>query len=239
MASAGRGPAACQPPSVGLRENGAVSPTFPRASREQNFVRILFLLDRAGEPPGDGAPAEAYSLMRGQTRLQALDFWMRNPDYVADELIDVYERDTTQTWALATAREIFASREPSVRRLPMLKWRFGAYEMLDDTLSIMVSRRLVTHRPEAGAQRVREHLYWLMDAGHDIADQLLAADPVFQWYADRADVVALLAGPAGGAALKQRQYDHPEYGSTSPLTAIRSIEDRVRARLAALGSAAA
>jgi hypothetical protein len=216
-----------------------VSFAFPRASREQNFVRLLFVLDRAGEPLGIGAPVGAYSLMRGQTRLQALDFWMRNPDYVADELISEYERDPIQTWALRTARVIFASREPTIRRLPMLKWRFGAYEMLDDTLSIMVSRRLLTHRPDAGAQRVREHLYWLMEAGHEVAEQLLAADPVFSWYADRADVVARLAGSAGGAALKQRQYEHPEYGSTSPLKTIQSIADRVQARLDALASEAA
>lgn len=212
---------------------------LPRASREQNFVRLLFVLDRAGESPGDGAPAGAYRLMRGQTRLQALDFWMRNPDYFADELITEYEGDPTQRWALGVARAIFDSREPSIRRLPMLKWRFGAYELLDDTLAIMVSRRLVTHRAEAGAQRVREHLYWLMEAGHDVAQQLLVADDVFSWYAAPAELVGRLAGSTGGAALKQRQYAHPEYGSTSPLQAIRSIEGRVRARLAALEGHAA
>jgi hypothetical protein len=216
-----------------------VSSTFPRASREQNFVRLLFVLDRAGEPPGDSAPDGAVSLMRGQTRLQALDFWMRNPDYLADELITEYQNDRSQTWALQVAREIFASREPRIRRLPMLKWRFGAYELLDDTLAIMMSRRLVTHRPETGSQRVREHLYWLMDTGHDVAEQLLRADEVFSWYAERAYIVGRLASDTGGAALKKRQYEHPEYGSTSPLKAIRSIEDRVRARLADLETEAA
>jgi hypothetical protein len=216
-----------------------VTTAFPRASREQNFVRLLFLLDRAGEPCGDSAPDGAYSLMRGQTRLQALDFWMRNPDYLADELITEYEKNRAETWALQVAKEIFDSREPTIRRLPMLKWRYGAYEFLDDTLAIMVSRRLVTHRPEAGSQRVREHLYWLMEAGHGVAEQLLHAEDIFSWYADRADVVGWLAGSAGGAALKKRQYEHSEYGSTSPLQAIRSIEDRVRARLAALETEAA
>ncbi len=164
---------------------------------------------------------------------------MRNPDYLADELITEYEKDQSKTWALTLARQIFDSREPRIRRLPMLKWRFGAYEFLDDTLAVMVSRRLVTHRPEAGSQRVREHLYWLMEAGHDVAEQLLESANVFSWYADRADLVARLAGDAGGAALKKRQYEHPEYGSTSPLKAIRSIEERVRTRLAALETEAA
>lgn len=211
-----------------------------RASREQNFVRLLFVLDRAGGVPAATAPEGAYRQMRGQTRLQALDFWMRNPDYLADELISDYEADTSRAWALDAAREILGSREPAIRRLPMLKWRFGAWEPLDDTLAIMTSRRMVAHRPDADHQRVREHLYWLMDAGHDIAEQLLANDAgVFGWYAGRADLVARVAGDTGGEALKHRQYEHPEYKATNPMQPIRSIEDRVRDRLAALEAAAA
>jgi hypothetical protein len=29
--------------------------------------------------------------MRSQLRLQALDFWLRNPDYLADELLNEYD----------------------------------------------------------------------------------------------------------------------------------------------------
>lgn len=219
--------------------NATVSLQIPRANREQNFVRVLFIFDRAGEPPGADTLAGAYSLMRSQVRLQKLDFWMRNPDYLADELITEYMKDKSQTWALETAREILDSREPAIRRLPMLKWRFGAFEKLDDTLAIMTSRRLVIHQPQAGRARVYEHLYWLTDAGHDVAEQLLEADDAFRWYANRADVVARLAGDQGGAALAQRQYEHPEYGATNPLKTIRSIEDRVLRRLAELDEEAA
>lgn len=49
-----------------------------------------------------------------------------------------------------------------------------------------------------------EHVYWLMYTGHEVAEQLLAADqPVFGWYAERAELVARVAGDAGGDALKQ------------------------------------
>lgn len=215
-------------------------PTFPKASREQNFVRVLFILDRCGETPVDTAPDGAYRQMRGQTRLQALDFWMRNPDYLADELITDYLNDETKTWALVAARTILDQREPTIRRLPMLKWRFGAWEPLDDVLAVMIARKLVVHRADAGQQRVREHIYWLMDAGHDIAQQLLASDrAIFGWYADRADLVSQVAGDLGGEALKHRQYEHPEYKSTHPMKPIASIEQRVRERLADLEEAAA
>jgi hypothetical protein len=211
----------------------------PRANREQNFVRVLYIFDRAGEPPSDDAPAGAYKVMRGQMRLQKLDFWMRNPDYLADELISEYVKDKSQTWALDTARQIVDSREPAIRRLPMLKWRYGAFEKLDDTLAIMTSRRLVIHDPRAGPQQVREHFYWLTDAGHNVAAQLLAVDEAFRWYADRAEVVARLASDQGGSALAQRQYEHPEYGATNPLKTIRGIEERVRRRLAQIDAEAA
>jgi hypothetical protein len=224
----------------GTIRDGPVALSSPRANREQNFVRVLFILDRAGEIPGATAPEGAYRQMRGQARLQALDFWVRNPDYLADELISDYEIDGRKLWALDAARQILGSCEPAIRRLPMLKWRFGAWEPLDDVLAVMVSRKLVVHHADAGHQRVREHIYWLMDAGHDIAEQLLASNAdVFGWYADRADLVARVAGDLGGDALKQRQYEHPEYKSTNPMKPIASIEARVRSRLDALEAAAA
>lgn len=214
--------------------NSATHPTPARATREQHFVRVLFILDRAGAPVGQHAPEGACRLMRGQVRLQALDFWMRNPDYLADELLDVYDDDHGQTWALDTAKAIFDDREPAIRRLPMAKWRFGAYERLDDTLSILTSRRLLVHQPEAGPVSVREHLYWLTHRGHEAAEALLAADAIFEWYAGRADLVARLAAGRGGTALKERQYQQAEYRETSPSALIAPIEPRVRKRLAEL-----
>jgi hypothetical protein len=195
---------------------------------------VLFILDRAGEPAAGNAPDNAYRLMRGQARLQALDFWMRNPDYLADELLGIFDADRSQTWALRTAQTIFTDREPAIRRLPMAKWRFGAYERLDDTLAIMTSRGLVVHKPEAGPVSVREHLYWLTNDGHQAAEDLQESDAVFLWYAQRADLVGRLAKGRGGTALKDRQYEQAEYKRTNPRALIASIEPRVRQRLADL-----
>lgn len=62
----------------------AVSPTVPafRGTREQHLVRVVFLLRHCGTEPGPSAPSGALSEMRSQLRLQALDFWLRNPDYL-------------------------------------------------------------------------------------------------------------------------------------------------------------
>lgn len=205
-----------------------------RATREQRVVRILFLMDRAGEPPGDAAPEGAYSLMRGQTRLQALDFWLRNPDYLAYELLTEFHLDPAKRWALSAAGEILGTREPEIRRLPMAKYRHGAFERLDDSLAVLTCRRMVVHEPRAGSRKVHEHNYWLTESGHAFANQLLDHDPVFQWYADRADLIGRLAGDVGGAALKDRQYRQPEYAETRSNHLIPPIADRVRDRLAEL-----
>lgn len=200
------------------------------------MVRVLFLMDRAGEPKGPGAPPEAHRLMRGQMRLQALDFWLRNPDYLAYELLARFDSDRSEAWALQAAEEILATREPEIRRLPMPKWRHGAFERLDDTLAVLTCRRLVVHRPRTGSKKVQEHLYWLTDAGHAFVHQLLAADSAFEWYARRADLIGRLAGNAGGSALKARQYEQPEYAAARPSQLIPPIADRVRARLAELAA---
>jgi len=111
--------------------------------------------------PGPAAPDGALSEMRSQLRLQALDFWLRNPDYLADELLNEYDRIGDAS-LVEEARRILDDREPEVRRLPMTKYMFGAYEPLDDVLAPLVTYGLIKHAASAGHTRVREHDYWFM-----------------------------------------------------------------------------
>ena len=56
------------------------------------------------------------------------------------------------------------SAEPEVRRYPMLRYRFGAYEPLDGALSVLSSVGLVLRRREGMPGHTRQHNYGL---GHD------------------------------------------------------------------------
>ena len=50
-------------------------------------MRLLLLLVAAGDPvdqAASGTPEGATHVIRGQMRLQALDFWLRYPDYLAN-----------------------------------------------------------------------------------------------------------------------------------------------------------
>lgn len=203
------------------------------------MVRVVFLLRHCGTDPGPSAPPGALSEMRSQLRLQALDFWLRNPDYLADELINEYERTGDET-LVDEARRILDSREPEVRRLPMTKYLRGAYEPLDDVLAPLVTYGLVEHSATAGQTRVREHDYWFMPPGEEFAQALLEAAPeAFGWYRDRAQLIARVAGSDGGGRLKERQYEQDEYAETPNTRLIAPISERVRARLAAIDEASA
>jgi hypothetical protein len=204
-----------------------------RGTREQYLVRVLFLLRHCGTTPGPAAPAGALSEMRSQLRLQALDFWLRNPDYLADELLNNERAEDPEL--VEAARNILEDREPEIRRLPMTKYLFGAYEPLDDILAPLVTYGLVQYAASAGQARVREHDYWFMEDGEEFVRELLAAAPeVFDWYEERAKLIARVAGSDGGGALKQRQYQQEEYAGTPNTRLIEPITERVRERLAKL-----
>lgn len=68
-----------------------VSAADTHVRRRRDAVRILHILRHAGENirsrHGD-VPATAVNVVKAEKRLQALDFWMRNPDYLAHELLN-------------------------------------------------------------------------------------------------------------------------------------------------------
>lgn len=170
------------------------------------------------------------SVLHGEARLHALDFWMRNPDYFADELLDWFE-NTGEVRHLDAARMIFATDEPDLRRFPMIRYRFGAYERLDDSLGILVCRDLIQVVEKKVGGRVTETEFRVLPSAFNFADRILVEFPILAWYADRAQLVAELAGDRGGAALKERQYEKLTYAETQMGSLIPAITQQVRARL--------
>src|ERR1700741_1529974 len=56
---------------------------------EQDAVRLLMLLHVAADSSmASPAPEDAVACIAGEMRMQAMDFWLRNPDYLAWELLD-------------------------------------------------------------------------------------------------------------------------------------------------------
>lgn len=109
---------------------------IPGSTDRQSAVRLLACIDAAGSPDrSDQWGPDVVVALHAQSRLQALDFWMRNPDYLANELLTEFEAGGDRT-LVHLAQRIFDDREPDLRRLPMIRYHFGAFEPLDNALSI-------------------------------------------------------------------------------------------------------
>lgn len=200
----------------------------------QDAVRLLLLIAQAAEPlpapPPEHAPAGAVAVLHSQTLLQKLDFWLRNPDYLADELISRFERDGNRE-DLDLARQILESDEPEVRSYQMLRYLFGAYEPLDEALSVLRTPGLVIRRKRGVPGHTNQHDYYLTEAGHDAARQIVEAVPELAYYAERSRLVADLAAGRRGSALRDIQYLQPEYADAEIGTRIAGIAARARRRL--------
>ncbi|MEU6972783.1 hypothetical protein AB0A71_34730 [Kitasatospora aureofaciens] len=208
----------------------------PVTSREQDAVRVLLLLDGACEPLNsadldDPRLESAVGVVRSQVRLQKLDFWLRNPDYLADELLNDYENSAEEP-LLDHAARILDSEEPEVRRYPMLRHHFGAYEPLDDALAVLRSAGLIAVRRRGTVNRIRQHDYFLLGQGRTVARDIVGQVPEFMYYVERVRLVIDLADGLGGSGLKARQYLQREYAQAERGTRIGSVSARARARLA-------
>lgn len=162
-----------------------------------------------------------------------MDFWLRNPDYLADLLLDRFE-ETGAIDMLGEARRILNSDEPEVRRYPMLRYRFGAYEPLDDALAVLAAAGLVVRRREGTVEHTRQHNYYLTQRGRSVAGGMVVDVPELRWYVDRVTLLLRLVSGIGPTALKDMQYAQPEYSAAAWRTRIGSIAPRVRERLAKL-----
>jgi hypothetical protein len=173
---------------------------------------------------------DVVSIFCGEARLHAFDFWIRNPDYFAAELLDLFEA-TRDVAFLKAVESIFANEEPDLRRLPMIRYFFGAFDRLDDSLSLLRSRELIRITGVKHSQKVQETDFLLTDRGERFCLTCLNEAPPLHWYSERAQLVALIAGDRGGSALKQKQYERASYAETAIGGIIPSIATETAARL--------
>jgi hypothetical protein len=195
----------------------------------QHAIRLLALLRQAGEPAGaPGDPPEAVLVVRSELRLQALDFWLRNPDYLADELLNEVEAGRLDDSYVEVASSLLSDPEPSMRHYPMPRWLFGAYEPLDDALAHLEAYGLAILRRTPGGHR---NQFFLLPDGVAAGDDLAASSSALSWYPRQVEIVLRVARDQMGNQLKARQYQQASYAGTELGTTIAPIADRVRERL--------
>ncbi|WP_351230131.1 hypothetical protein [Streptomyces sp. NPDC002133] len=181
------------------------------------------------------AHPDAAAILRGQKKLQALDFWLRNPDYLADELLNFAEAGGSLPGVdpVAQAAALLQGDEPDLESYPMVRWRFGAYEPLDDALGLLLSHGMIGIDAVGKAPEIDRWDYCLLPPARLTAQELRTDEPDLAWYDERAALVLLIAGDRSGSRLKDVQYAQAEYERTHLGDSITGITSRVRARLAA------
>lgn len=211
-----------------------VEATSPNtATRTQHAIRLLVLLRLCGDPVGGSDPAGMAQVIRSERRLQALDFWLRNPDYLADELVTAVEAGLLDVGYLDVAERLLTDPEPAWHHYPMPKWFYGAYEEVDDAFAILQAYRLGLVRRRGAPPKPLRNQFLLTDFGAEKADELAGTD-VLSWYTRQAKLVHLVAGSDSGTQLKERQYAQDAYADAIWGTTIGSISEQVIQRLALL-----
>jgi hypothetical protein len=201
------------------------------ASRMQHALRLLALLRMCGEAVGGNDPGATDAVIRSEKRLQALDFWLRNPDYLADEILNLVEDNRLESSWASIASDLLIEREPQLHHYPMPKWFYGAYEAVDDAMALLETYGLAMVRRRGTPPKRLQNSFFLTDAGALAADDLASMQGL-NWYSAQAQVVAKVAGNDSGNKLKERQYAQENYAKTQWGQPIGSIAEQVRRRLA-------
>jgi len=209
---------------------GAVANT---ATRTQHAIRLLVLLRVCGDRVGGNDPAGMAQVIRSERRLQALDFWLRNPDYLADELVTAVEDGHLTDGYLDVAEQLLTDPEPARHHYPMPKWFYGAYEEVDDAFAILQAYGLALVRRRGVPPKPLRNQFFLTELGAEKADELVDED-VLGWYPKQAQLVHLVARDDSGTKLKERQYAQEQYADAVWGKTIGSIADQVVERLAGL-----
>ncbi|WP_338523988.1 hypothetical protein NUH87_30540 [Pseudomonas batumici] len=217
-------------PSSTAEQQEVVSSQMGHAYRDA--LRLLFILVRGSasiKPTSDGWDCAFY----GEKRALAIDFWIRYPDYLADQLLNVYAR-TQEAALLDAARHIFDTDEPDVRIVKMIRWRRGAYDDLQQSLSILGYRGLAKSMKRKLANGMYQYEYLTGPLARKFLQQALSDQPELSWYETQTSLALLVAQDKSGSALKDIHYADDDYASTPYGAVIPSIKSRVLQRMSGI-----
>lgn len=218
-----------------MEQNARVTsfaPSRPRAV-EHDAVRVLMVLHVFGRP-ATGMPGVC-RVLPAEYHVHKVDFYLRNPDYLAEALMDAAgEADGEERKVLlADVRDILRAKEPDLLRIPMRRLFRGAYESLNEVEAFLTARGLIKRRSQRRKEPTEQRKYirtqyLLTDEGCALVDELLKW-PEARWYHDRCERIAARLGTSI-SEYKAQQYRQSEYADTPLQAQIPPITDRVVAR---------
>ena len=196
----------------------------------RDALRLLFILVH-GSVPMDSSGDGWDRVFRGEKRALAIDFWIRYPDYLADQLLNLYSQ-THDSSTLEAAERIFANNEPDVRIVKMIRWRRGAYDDLQTSLSVLVYRGLVRSIKRKLPTGGYQYEYLSGANAREFLEEAVTEQPTLIWYENQTQLALMVAQGKSGSALKDLHYAEEEYASTPFGATIPAIKHRVLKRIA-------
>lgn len=206
-------------------------------STSQSAARLLIILDRLGETVSNHPTfPSAVRRLQSLTKFEKFDFWVRNPDYLADELLTELEQGTrTLDEVTPHVVRMLSGPAPTFHAYRMSRYLYGAYERIDNPLSILKAYGHIAHaRADHSNPRSRRD-YFMLQPGLDAVTAMRADIESLSWYDGQTDAIRLLTDIETGADARRRQYLQPEYQEAQNGGLIPEITERVRGRAAALG----
>ncbi|HBO1833549.1 TPA: hypothetical protein L4G11_001229 [Pseudomonas aeruginosa] len=196
----------------------------------RDALRLLFILVRGGEPLEQ--PFDHWDqVFLGEKRALAIDFWLRYPDYLADQLLNIHSQ-TQDASLLEAAEQIFDEDQPDVRIVRMIRWRRGAFDDLQTSLSVLGFRGLARPMRRKLPTGNFQFEYLTGPLARGFLDEAVAEQPELAWYERQTQLALLVAQDKSGSALKDMHYADEEYAATPYGATIPSIKSRVLERIA-------
>ena len=196
----------------------------------RDAIRLLYILTGLAEPiTGEILPNNPSHVFTGEKRLMALDFYMRYPDYLANQLLEQY-KDSKNPSLLKLAKEIMDGDEPDIRTILMVRWKRGAYQKVETALSILEAPGLIKTVQDAASQG-QPWTYLLFPHAFAVAQEAVVQQPSLAWYPRQVKALTKLPYKKSGTSLKQDQYSVPEYEKAKIGHVIPPIKHRVLNRL--------
>lgn len=190
------------------------------------FLIIYFFSEDYSEPENP----KYKKVFRSEVKIQKIDFLLRNPDYLAYELLNIAKEDNTvKTEIKKIIKEIFSSKEPELKRLEMEKFLFGAYEDIDDVIGFLESIRLIKFSSNKNTiLKTIEKQYFITELAVEKVKNNLHTLSTLKWYVERCNLIKRFFGDMSGSQLKISQYKIDEYRNTSYNDYIKSIQNKVK-----------
>jgi hypothetical protein len=194
-------------------------------------LRILFILNFFSKPYRNVNEPNRVKIFETEVRIQKIDFLLRNPDYLAYEILSlIKEGKLKKDGEVKTIVEnIFKNNEPIIRKQEMERFFFGAFEDLDDIIAFLKAFGFIEFESEKNvAGKIIGKKYFLTKFGKERISKGISEIPSIEWYEARCELIYRFFGSMSGNELKIRQYQIKKYKDTPLNQYIEGIEDETK-----------